>query len=366
MIAAGIEIGEIMGMADIGEAIGEMVSGPTIEELDIETDEIFGVTDTSTTTTPELRPTPIQEGVGLAGIGQGIVLPGEINAFRYRHPYSMGYRNIGRPNPTSFKEMPRTTRKGKAKRKSYRTGPYGRRSARRISTGIRAGVSSSVLATASRHKGKNVIIKKLARGPNPTTQEGGGSLTHFLRNGLGKTSPNGNFGFSYNFQLSQFPNYTQYTAIYQWYKILWVKLHFYPLNNSHPSLIEGDATNPIKGSVNTGTAPWSSLAPQLIVAPDHQSEALFGSEGEAMEHDGAIHHVFNDGNEFSVYLSPKPTGLVGSAGSEVTYLTPAAKWITTSSATVPHYGLRCFAYMNDGTNVKVVMEMKVAFRGNKQ
>lgn len=272
-------------------------------------------------------------------------------------------RGVGGSSFTSFKNMPKVSRI-KQKRRARRSAPYARRR-RRINTGAAAGAAMSRIATGSRHIGKNVIIKKMAYAPTPTTSEPGAALTHILTNVNSATTPDGGYSFSYAFKLSQFPNYANYIAMYQWYKILWVKLHFYPMNNSYPGLNRGTSTFPVEEQESDGTGKISSGAPLLIVAPDHSSDAIFTNSTEAMEHDGAKLHMFNDGNDFSVFLSPKPTGLVGSAGSEVVYLTPANKWITTTSAEVPHYGLRCRMEQNDHSAIKVIMEMKVAFRGNK-
>lgn len=239
-----------------------------------------------------------------------------------------------------------------------------RRRKTRHSSHIRT--SRSILARAQKKAGAITVVKRLAAGPTPTTQESGGTMSDVITAFGSKTTPNGQFAFSYSFNLAQFPNYAEFTGAYQWYKILWVKLIFYPEQNCYPSLREGDATNPIKNYDYASTAQIVSRAPFLITAPDHASESLFASKGEAMAHDGAVLHCFNDQSEKAVWISPKATGLVGSAGSEIVTLTRTPQWITTDSATVPHYGLRCFAdTFTSASSLRCVMEMKVAFKGAK-
>ncbi len=369
-------LGEALGVADIIAEIGTFLE-PGIEALEIsaEDDAFFGA-DYVTPQNPAARNYG-REAAGFFGVGEGIALPGEINHFKHEDGVSsqhFGTRtsngNKGSVYTGSFPDMPGYKRK--TNRKPYsgrRKGNYvaKRNKRRRISTGAAVGVASSRIASASRHNGKRIVVlKKLAQGPTPTTREGGSSMSNEIRNYGSKTTPDGEQSFGYSFSLSQFPSYSNFTGIYQWYKILWVKLHFYPLQTTWPALSASTATNPIIGREFDDTAGLACcVAPTICVAPDHQSDALFSSLNNAMEHDGAKLHVFNDTNEFSVFLSPKPTGLVGSAGSEVVYLTPENKWITTSSATVPHYGLRCYVKMQDAVSVQVYMEMKVAFRGNK-
>lgn len=270
-----------------------------------------------------------------------------------------------RPTTTSKKKMPR--RQPARRKRLVGRGRKPKYTRRRISTGgMGRIVRSSALAQASAVGGSIKVVRKLLRGINPTAMESGGALTSFITNDNGKTTPNGNFAFSYEWTLENFPDYTLYTGAYQWYKILWVKVHFYPLQNSHPALRVSSATNPIIGySNNEDPGTVASHAPQLIVAPDKQGAAIFSSESDALQHAGAIHHVFNNGNDLSIHVAPQPTGLLGTAGSEAIYEIKGNKWISTGVTNVPHYGVRCHMVMPSGPQIKVMMEMKVAFKHPK-
>lgn len=228
-----------------------------------------------------------------------------------------------------------------------------------------ASTSSSRLAQGSSMRNKITVINKLMTGITPI-QETGGTIVSSIQTYISETTPNGSFSLAWSFKLTDYPNYADYTDVYQWYKILSVKVHFYPLNNSHPSLREGDATNPLKQSTVSGTSYLNtSLAPTMVFAKDQQSAALFSSESVAMQHAGAQFHAFNDGRELTVYIAPKATGLLGTAGSEAIYEHKQPQWITTNDATVPHYGLRTYWNMAHGNTVRVIMEMKVAFKQPK-
>jgi hypothetical protein len=204
------------------------------------------------------------------------------------------------------------------------------------------------------------VVKKLSLAPNPTNTAAGGALDFIITNQKLKTVPDGQGGFSWNFSLSQFPQYTEYTDLYQWYKLLWVKITFYPEQNSYDSFEStgiqvGDTPTKIQG-----------VSPIIVVCPDKTSDAVFSTINEAMAHHDSTLHSFNDGKEFTVFLSPKPNSLVGNAGGEVQTLSSGNKWITTASTGVEHYGLRCFIdRMTANSSIYCVMEMKVAFKEPK-
>lgn len=205
------------------------------------------------------------------------------------------------------------------------------------------------------------IIKRCMFGPTPTTQESGGTLTQFISNAGSKTTPNGDFAFSYHFKLSDLHNHTEFTSMYQWYKILWVKLHFMPRQETYPSVNAAHANDSFDG-----TGPSISQAPLMVLASDKTDESLFTSFDDACAHEGAKVHMFNSGNELTTWLVPKPTGLLGTAGSEVVFQQPSPKWITTDNATVPHYGVKAFVQgMSDHNVIMVLLEMKVAFKDLK-
>lgn len=252
--------------------------------------------------------------------------------------------------------------RSKRKRKGpayYRGGSKFRKGPLKFSSSLRDRVSSGSTTITQ----NQIVVKKLALAPTPTVANTGATNTFVLTNfGLkAQNFRNGQGSFGYHFKLSQFPQYTEYTQLYQWYKILSVRLTFYPEQNAHESISANAASVSYDGAGSK-----VSTAPLLVVSPDQTSDALFGTINDAMAHHNSRFHSFNSGKEFSIYLSPKPNSLIGNSGGEVRTLSSANKWITTDSAEVEHYGLRC--YMDrfpDAASVYVVMEMKVAFKQPK-
>ncbi len=285
---------------------------------------------------------------------------------RVHRSINTGHHSLYRFPQRRYNYMPTvrryTPRRGRSALRKPRNAYTRRRIPRPMRTVAKIG---DTLARGSSHNNRIVVIKRLQRAPNPTTQEGGGALTSRIMNATSATTKDGQFGFSYNFNLAQMTSYTDFTAMYQWYKLLWVKVHFVPLQGAVPALIQGTATNPILDVTEDGSNTPLGQAGELVLAPDRTSEALFSSVQIAMAHDGAVLHTFNDNKELSIFLQPRALGLVGAAGSEVATENAGPRWITTSDATVKHYGLRCFATMQDNASYRVNMEMKFAFKGPK-
>jgi len=339
---------------------------------------------------PFFRRPPLREvvqGAPAAGIvAEGIALPAQVRSygkkwFGSKRAVSKMHRriNTGPRARTTGRAVPyfslanssraRTMALGKRKRTTLR-GRKRRGIPRMVRPRRNYGigrVSSSRLATGSSMKSSGiVVINKLFKGFAPTAYTPGQTLTDVMTNIGSRTTPDGSFSSCYHWTLANFPNYADYTDIYQWYKILFVKVHYYPLNNSYPGLHEGTATNPIEGLTATGGTNYVTCkAPSITYAKDDQVDTYFTTESIAMQHHGAQYHQFNDGNDLTIYVTPKPTGLLGTAGSEAVYQHPKPQWISTSESSVKHFGLRTFWQCVDGASVRVIMEMKVAFKEPK-
>lgn len=333
---------------------------------------------------PPLR--EVVRGAPAAGVvAEGIALPAQVRYYGRRRwgSQSRMHRRINTGGPSRSTARSRAavpyfslantrrgrTMPGKRKRttlRARRRRPFPRMVRPRRNYGV-GRVSSSRLATGTSLKNSGiVVINKLFKGFAPTDYTPGSTLTDVMTNIGSRTTPDGSFSTGYNWTLSDFPNYADYVDIYQWYKILNVKVHYYPMNNSYPGLHEGTATNPIEGvSASGGTNYVTCKAPSITYAKDDQVSTYFTAESIAMQHHGAQYHQFNDGNDLTVYVVPKPTGLLGTAGTEAVYQHPKPQWISTSESSVKHFGLRTFWQCVDGCSVRVIMEMKVAFKEPK-
>lgn len=330
----------------------------------------------------------IRGAVGVGNLAGALALPAIINSFKtpeqprtsrisqFTAPRSMhrrintGGRNARAPrtasavpyfsfaNSTRGRTMPALGKRKRSKR-------YRRPLPRRVRPRLGRTRSSHVANGPSRSQ-KITVVNKLFKGKAPTNATAGNSLTDVMTNIGSRTTPDGTFAVSYSWSLTDFPNYADYIDIYQWYKILFVKVHYYPLNNSYPGLIESSATNPIEGLISTGGTNYRSCAaPSVVFAKDDAGASAFTTEEIAMQHAGSQYHQFNDGSDLTVFIAPKPTGLLGTAGAEVVYQHKQPQWITTSETGVQHFGLKTFWKMPDGSGVRVIMEMKVAFKEPK-
>lgn len=204
------------------------------------------------------------------------------------------------------------------------------------------------------------VVRKAFPGVVPTTTNTGASFSAGnIQNSVLRTTPDGTGSFGWKFTLQDFPSYTSFTGIYQFYKILYVKIMFVPEQNSWLSG-RTDAT-----TVAYTTTALKTTSPFMVVAPDPMSDAVFSTITDALEHDGSSTHAFNNGDEWVVYLEPTIIHVEGETGS--TYNVPGKKtWLPTSNTTAPHYGLRAYLDKIDQyTSFRTVMEMKVAFKGLK-
>lgn len=282
------------------------------------------------------------------------------------------HRRIGPTQPFTYPtsyypRMGGAIRRGRRNTKKRRTHPYSRYKRSTYQKKIASAIPTRVLK-GSHYSGKRIhIVKKILDGPAPTQQESGGSLGVVMLNTGSKGTPNGTFSCAWNFNLEQLPGYAQYTAIYQYYRILWVKMHFVPLQNSHLCADQGSSTNPLdtvttdnSGSKLTGSCCW------VVLAKDKVSDAIFSSSTDAYDHDTSIVHVFNDASELAVFCAPVNHDLIGVSGTEVPVPLRQSSWIPTSSTTVKHYGIRSYwSNVNNHTQVRVWCEMKVAFKDLK-
>lgn len=175
------------------------------------------------------------------------------------------------------------------------------------------------------------------------------------------------YAFHYEFSLNDMYDDASFKAIYQYYKILGVRVIFYPLQNAHLAAAQSNSTNPIRSIVASATA-TSGSAPRIVVAPDAVSVTDFSNESDALAHDNSRFHVFNDGSEFSIWTSPKPLDIVGREGVLTSKAPGRSQWLPTDSdgAAVLHRGIRGYvSNLHSAIQMRVMWEFKIAFRGLK-
>jgi hypothetical protein len=172
-------------------------------------------------------------------------------------------------------------------------------------------------------------------------------------------------GFGLSFALSNMGSYTDFTAMFQYYKILRVSVHFVPLQNNFPSLAVSVAGTPAQSA--SAYSPVSE-APELIIAADDTTNSAFTSLGDAYSHGGTLTHHFNEGKTLTMSLAPHAKALVGDPGGPIESHTKKKVWISTSGTgpALPHYGIRGYARnFYSGTRVRIYYVMTVAFKDLK-
>lgn len=252
-----------------------------------------------------------------------------------------------------------------------RLGALRRRSAAsRIQRAFRARKKHGTVARVSRngrpnssftHHMAKKVVKRMFQGKDATTI-GSGAVNNIITSNSINAAER---AFSWTWNLQDLPSYSDYTNMFQFYRILSVRVIILPLQNTYNALEVSTAGNPIAiATASTTFTQNSTTAPYIIWAKDHVSDSAFASEQAAMSHDGSQLHCFNNGDELSIYLEPKNLDLIGVGGTEISVPAKRSSWIPCTAETVPHYGLRCYiANMSTGVQLKVMMEIKVAFKG---
>lgn len=141
----------------------------------------------------------------------------------------------------------------------------------------------------------------------------------------GVTTPINN-GLSFN--LTQLPNYTELTSLYDQYMIKGIRVNIQPL------LTEGIASV-LSGSTNV----WGY--PKLSTVIDYDDSTIPASEDVYMQY--ATLRQTGAFKEHKRYFKPKCRLAGLDAGATITANTVrGANWIDTGVPTVPHYGLKVF------------------------
>lgn len=226
------------------------------------------------------------------------------------------------------------------------------RTRRRISTGVMQNYLGTTKSVGSRSLTKTRIFYAPVATDGTTGIQVAGLIDNTR---LGQTGSGSHGRF---FKAADFPDFNTYKPLYQFYKILSVKVIWYPQQNSYSAFSGNQA-------FNSQAAATTSFAPEIIVAEDRMSAAAFASRDAAFAHEGATFHMFNDSKEFAVTIRPTAVQQSGPTGSQVN-VPGKPMWIPTTADAVPHNGLRIFySNFNQFTSFRVMYQMKVAFKGLK-
>lgn len=135
-----------------------------------------------------------------------------------------------------------------------------------------------------------------------------------------------------SFKLDDLPNYTEFTNLFDAYRIKGVKLEFVPIYNSH-EINEGPAS-----SVDDRVG-----MPIMTYVYDQDDATSPAAEDTLLQY--ATNKRISLSSRRTIYISsPRTAGLVFKDGiNPVGYQeTKANQWIDCANADVPHYGLKYF------------------------
>jgi hypothetical protein len=188
----------------------------------------------------------------------------------------------------------------------------------------------------SNKRKKNVayLPRKIARTSNAITYNSGGvrgalggtannAIHRFMRtdrlaqlvqhtSAVGTVSSNG-----YYFSLDQIPSYTEFTALFDQYRIDKIELCFIPVANA--------------------VAPTGSTQGQLTTVIDYDDATVLATEAGAFNYESA--QVVPVWQIHKRVLKPR-IAMAGYAGAFSSYVNIGNQWIDSASPSVQHYGLK--------------------------
>lgn len=138
-------------------------------------------------------------------------------------------------------------------------------------------------------------------------------------------------GIGHSFKLSDVPNSSEFTSLFDAYRIKGVKLEFVPIYNSH-EINEGPAASPFD---RVGI-------PVMTFARDLDDSTAPASENTLLQY--ATNKRINLSSKKSIYIAnPRVAQTVYQAGLTAAY-SEARKnvWIDCANPDVPHYGLKYY------------------------
>lgn len=144
------------------------------------------------------------------------------------------------------------------------------------------------------------------------------------------------------FTLDTVPNYSEFTALYDEYKLLkatvFIWLQFPP---------------------SSGAFTTTAYSPVLFIARDRNTSTAPASTTEVTEYAG---HKFRKLSDMKILrFSAVPNVMVNANG--YTVKTEFSPWLNTSDATIYHYGFRyAIDYLPTGAAVNFLVKYKLAFR----
>lgn len=135
------------------------------------------------------------------------------------------------------------------------------------------------------------------------------------------------------FKFNELINYTEFTSLYDQYKITYVKIKmFYRFTSSED--VRG-VTAPA-GGVSQNTAPQ---LPRLFYYVDYDDDTSPATVNEIRENSKCVIRQFQMGKPITIRIRPRTAGLIFN-GLTSAYDIGRRSWINCAYPDVPHYGLK--------------------------
>lgn len=142
--------------------------------------------------------------------------------------------------------------------------------------------------------------------------------------------------YNFEFKLSDVPNYTEFTALYDQYRIRKVVCRFIPKQSSS-MLMPYDAS----GSVG------NTIIPRMWAAVDYDDSSALTSIDEIKQYSKAQAWPFTQ--KHSVVISPKVDKAIYNTAISTAYGPAGGVWIDCGNPDVPHYGLKLIGELDAAT-----------------
>jgi len=221
-------------------------------------------------------------------------------------------------------------------------------------SGARRGTSKRRPASGFRRAGGAAAAPKarLSRGAMFS------NMHHFRRNTSfdfiymqpeGGSAPS--YAQGYQFQLDQLPNYTEFTNLFDMYRINYVVMRFIPTGTQVQTNVDGN----------------NEEVPLMYVVIDYNNAGVPADQNELKQYGNCKVMAIN--RPFTLKFRPRTATPVYRDGASSAYLQNDAKlWLDCNYADIPHYGVRL--YVPGGTQrnvyrVRLELTYYVSFRNTK-
>lgn len=161
----------------------------------------------------------------------------------------------------------------------------------------------------------------------------GQSHIHQFKRKLQKTTIVSNANGAFQFQLNDMPNYTEFSTLFDCYKIVGIKLHFLPYIQENIDLTK------VFGQVAT-----------CIDYTDASTPATFN---EVLEYQNAKLHIPTN-RGFTLYFRPRAAVAIYDGLTTAYAQSDPKTWINTSNPDVPYYGVK-YAWNGVTTNMSIAV-----------